>query len=155
VNFDIWGSFLPLTAHSWDVQLARAAAYEKLGIFRASIREILKQNKDAQASQPHLLVNVVLSNLMTQLSLVEFYLAKMESYMRRKHDSLLKGNPADDASSCNDGALSTMSDSVPRTQPVSIIDEENDPVRISLGSADSLIAREETKEADTLSLNEM
>ena len=26
VNFDVWGSFLPLTAQSWDIPLARAAA---------------------------------------------------------------------------------------------------------------------------------
>jgi len=45
VNFDIWGSFMPLTAQSWDIQLARAAAYEKLSIFRASLREVLKQNR--------------------------------------------------------------------------------------------------------------
>jgi len=27
---------------------------------------------------------------MTKLSIVEFYVAKMESYMRRKHESILK-----------------------------------------------------------------
>jgi hypothetical protein len=44
VNFDIWGSFLPLSSQSWDVHVARAAAYEKLSIFRASLRDIMKQN---------------------------------------------------------------------------------------------------------------
>ena len=45
INFDIWGSFMPLTAQSWDIQLARAAAYEKLSIFRASLRDMIKQNR--------------------------------------------------------------------------------------------------------------
>ena len=45
LNFDVWGSFLPLTAQSWDIQLARAAAYEKLSIFRGSLRDILRQNQ--------------------------------------------------------------------------------------------------------------
>jgi len=44
INFDVWGSYLPLTVESWDIQLARAAAYEKLSIFRASIKDIVKQN---------------------------------------------------------------------------------------------------------------
>jgi hypothetical protein len=48
LNFDIWGSFMPLTAQSWDIQTARAAAYEKLSIFRASIRDILKQNEEGR-----------------------------------------------------------------------------------------------------------
>ena len=42
INFDVWGSFLPLSSQSWDVHVARAAAYEKLSIFRASLRDILK-----------------------------------------------------------------------------------------------------------------
>jgi hypothetical protein len=42
INFDVWGSFLPLTAKSWDVHLSRAAAYEKLSIFRASLRYIIR-----------------------------------------------------------------------------------------------------------------
>lgn len=42
INFDIWGSFLPLTAESWDIHQARAAAYEKLSIFRASLRDFLR-----------------------------------------------------------------------------------------------------------------
>jgi len=49
INFDVWGSFMPLTAQSWDIQLARAAAYEKLSIFRASLREILKQNRESNS----------------------------------------------------------------------------------------------------------
>lgn len=48
LNFDIWGSFMPLTTQSWDIQTARAAAYEKLCIFRASVKDILKQNKEAR-----------------------------------------------------------------------------------------------------------
>jgi len=35
---------------------------------------------------------------MTQVSLIEFYAAKLESYMRRKHDNILKA----DESSSND-----------------------------------------------------
>ena len=38
-NFDIWGSYLPLTPESWDLHQARAAGYEKLSIFRASLRD--------------------------------------------------------------------------------------------------------------------
>lgn len=45
INFDVWGSFMPLTAQSWDIQLARAAAYEKLSIFRASLHDIVRQNQ--------------------------------------------------------------------------------------------------------------
>jgi hypothetical protein len=47
VNFDVWGSFLPLTAQSWDIQLARAAAYEKLSIFRASLRDLIRHNRNS------------------------------------------------------------------------------------------------------------
>jgi hypothetical protein len=42
VNFDIWGSYLPLTPKSWDIYLARCAAYEKLSIFRASLKDIIE-----------------------------------------------------------------------------------------------------------------
>ena len=87
VNFDVWGSFLPLTAQSWDIQLARAAAYEKLSIFRGSLRDIIRQNRNAQNKAKE---SVILTTLMTKLSIVEFYVAKMESYMRRKHESILK-----------------------------------------------------------------
>lgn len=47
INFDVWGSFLPLTAQGWEITQARAAAYEKLSIFRASLRDFLKQNQKA------------------------------------------------------------------------------------------------------------
>ena len=42
INFDVWGSFMPLTAQGWEITQARAAAYEKLSIFRASLRDFLK-----------------------------------------------------------------------------------------------------------------
>jgi hypothetical protein len=45
INFDIWGSYLPLTTQSWDTHQARAAGYEKLSIFRASLRDFIKQNE--------------------------------------------------------------------------------------------------------------
>lgn len=45
INFDVWGSFMPLTAQGWEITQARAAAYEKLSIFRASLRDFLKQNQ--------------------------------------------------------------------------------------------------------------
>ena len=32
----------PLTAQGWEITQARAAAYEKLSIFRASLRDFLK-----------------------------------------------------------------------------------------------------------------
>lgn len=47
INFDVWGSFLPLSAQGWEITQARAAAYEKLSIFRASLRDFLKQNQKA------------------------------------------------------------------------------------------------------------
>lgn len=101
---------MPLSAQSWDIQLARAAAYEKLSIFRASIREILKQTKQAKEGRSSE-ENAVLTNLLTQLSLVEFYLAKIESYLRRKHESILKESEVDDsASSVNDDTVSEQSD---------------------------------------------
>jgi hypothetical protein len=78
---------LPLTAQSWDIQLARAAAYEKLSIFRGSLRDIIRQNRNASNKAKE---SVILTTLMTKLSIVEFYVAKMESYMRRKHESILK-----------------------------------------------------------------
>lgn len=135
INFDIWGSYMPLSAQSWDIQLARAAAYEKLSIFRASIREILKQNKLAReskaASKSGLEENAALANLMTQLSLVEFYLAKIESYLRRKHESILKEHDVDDsASSVNYDTTSEKSEghANPRsTQADEVVSEtEND-----------------------------
>lgn len=36
--------------------------------------------------------STILTTLMTNLSIVEFYFAKIESYLRRKHDSALKTN---------------------------------------------------------------
>lgn len=42
INFDVWGSFMPLSAQGWEITQARAAAYEKLSIFRASLRDFLK-----------------------------------------------------------------------------------------------------------------
>ena len=36
---------------------------------------------------------------MTKLSMVEFYVAKIESYMRRKHESILKVQDMDDGAS--------------------------------------------------------
>lgn len=34
---------------------------------------------------------------MTKLSMIEFYIAKIESYMRRKHDSILKVQEDEDS----------------------------------------------------------
>lgn len=93
INFDIWGSFLPLTAHSWDIHQARAAGYEKLSIFRASLKDFLKQNeKNVRLIKPNSKVqqSIILTNLMTNISIVEFYFAKIESYLRRKNESALK-----------------------------------------------------------------
>jgi len=58
---------MPLTAQSWDIQLARAAAYEKLSIFRASLRAILKLNKHANSTQRHSNIHesVILTSLVT------------------------------------------------------------------------------------------
>ena len=42
---------------------------------------------------------MVLTNLMTQISMIEFYAAKLESYMRRKHDSILKADEFSDTQS--------------------------------------------------------
>ena len=52
---------------------------------------------------------------MTQVSMLEFYIAKIESYMRRKHESILKVNDieissAGDASDRDDN-LSTKGSS--------------------------------------------
>ena len=44
---------------------------------------------------------------MTKLSMVEFYIAKIESYMRRKHDSILK-----EQENVRDTATSAASDSL-------------------------------------------
>lgn len=93
INFDVWGSFLPLTAQSWDIHLARAAAYEKLSIFRASLHDIVRQNEKLnkqlkKSSKVH--ESLILTSLMTKVSIVEFYVAKIEAYMRRKHESILK-----------------------------------------------------------------
>jgi len=75
---------MPLSAQSWDIQLARPAAYEKLSIFRGSLRDIQKQNKESGGKHQ----SEILSSLLTQLSILDFYLAKLESYMRRKHDQM-------------------------------------------------------------------
>ena len=42
MNFDVWGSYLPLNVEAWDVHMARAAAHEKLSIFRASLKDFQK-----------------------------------------------------------------------------------------------------------------
>ena len=59
--------------------------------------------------------SVILTSLMTQVSMLEFYIAKIESYMRRKHESILKVNDieissAGDASDRDDN-LSTKGSS--------------------------------------------
>jgi hypothetical protein len=93
-NFDIWGSYLPLTSESWDLHTARATSYEKLSIFRASLRDFLRQNKRMLKNRDtkKYKESTILTTLMTNLSIVEFYFAKIESYLRRKHDSALKTN---------------------------------------------------------------
>lgn len=86
INFDVWGSFLPLSAQGWEITQARATAYEKLSIFRASLRDFLKQNqKSLQENRgSRIQESQILSSLMTNISIVEFYFAKIESYLRRK-----------------------------------------------------------------------
>ena len=44
---------------------------------------------------------------MTQVSMLEFYIAKMESYLRRKHESILKVNELEETqSTTSNGELS-------------------------------------------------
>lgn len=58
--------------------------------------------------------SVILTNLMTNIGIVEFYFAKIEAYMRRKHDSALKVRDPDNldsAVSATDSEAETASQS--------------------------------------------
>jgi hypothetical protein len=46
INLDIWGSYLPLNAQFYDIQLTRTAAYTKIHDFRKQIKIILQQRRD-------------------------------------------------------------------------------------------------------------
>ena len=45
---------------------------------------------------------MILTSLITKISVIEFYVAKIEAYMRRKHESILKIDVNDDNSSEDD-----------------------------------------------------
>ena len=101
LNFDIWGSYLPLSPHSWDIQQARATAYEKLSIMRACLRDTLATNRKQLADQKReqakidlengnspskyakkvsrIQESLILTDLMTKISILEFYLGKIEA----------------------------------------------------------------------------
>ena len=101
---------MPLTAQSWDIQLARAAAYEKLSIFRASLHDIVRQNQKLNKKlkkQSKVQESLILTSLITKISVIEFYVAKIEAYMRRKHESILKVD-VNDANSSEDDSEATM-----------------------------------------------
>ena len=58
--------------------------------------------------------SVILTNLMTNIGIVEFYFAKIEAYMRRKHDAVLKvrdPDNVDSAVSATDSEAETASQS--------------------------------------------
>jgi len=46
INLDIWGSFLPLNAQFYDIQLTRTAAYTKSHDFRLEVKIILSERRD-------------------------------------------------------------------------------------------------------------
>lgn len=101
---------MPLTAQSWDIQLARAAAYEKLSIFRASLHDIVRQNQKLNKKlkkQSKVQESLILTSLITKISVIEFYVAKIEAYMRRKHESILKVD-VNDANSSEDDSEAIM-----------------------------------------------
>jgi len=62
---------------------------------------------------------LILTGLITKLSMIEFYVAKIESYMRRKHESILKVQEMEDA------ATSEL-----KSQSAADIDEETKPPKI-------------------------
>jgi hypothetical protein len=97
------------------VHVARAAAYEKLSIFRASLRDIMKQHQLSKGSNTRSRIqeSVILTSLMTQVSMLEFYVAKVESYLRRKHESILKVNDLEETSN---GDLSDSQGEDPSTR---------------------------------------
>jgi len=94
MNLDIYGSFLPLSTLTWDMHVTRSLAFEKLSIFRGSIKEMIKENEKLNRElnrKNKSQENIILTTFIVHLSMVEFYLTKIESYMRRKHDRVLRG----------------------------------------------------------------
>lgn len=110
---------MPLTAQSWDIHLARAAAYEKLSIFRASLHDIVRQNDKLNKKlkkQSKVQESLILTSLITKISVIEFYVAKIEAYMRRKHESILKIDVNDANSSEEESAAPLVtSDKISKT----------------------------------------
>ena len=63
---------------------------------------------------------------MTKISMVEFYIAKIESYMRRKHESILKVQEMEDAAT-----------SEQRSQSTAEIEEESKFIEVQMPSGRS------------------
>lgn len=126
INLDIWGSYLPLNAQFYDIQLTRTAAYTKIHDFRKQIKIILQQRRDfglitgTNTSQGNLMVN-----LTNQIEVIDYYFSKIEEYMSRKHrNSLLKagGNGtelgSDSASNLSGSPRSSINSERMNTQTV-------------------------------------
>ncbi len=45
MNLDVWGSYLPLSAQCYDIQLTRTAAYTKIRDFRKQVKCIVQQKR--------------------------------------------------------------------------------------------------------------
>ena len=59
INFDIWGSYMPLNAQLFDVQLARTAAYTKLKETRKQVRVMVSQKRITNGLQGNILKNLM------------------------------------------------------------------------------------------------
>lgn len=60
--------------------------------------------------------SLILTSLITKISVIEFYVAKIEAYMRRKHESILKIDVNDANSSEEESAAPLVtSDKISKT----------------------------------------
>jgi hypothetical protein len=81
LNLDVWGSFEPIGPQCYDIQMTRAAAHAKLSAMRSRVRTMIDywdtQVEDSESG-------LMIKKLIAQIELIDFYLAKIESYLNRK-----------------------------------------------------------------------
>lgn len=112
VNFDIWGSYHPLTPQCYDIQLTRTAAYTKVRDFRRQLKCIVQQQRTlVQSGAKKGPQGNIMKNFLSQVEAVDFYFSKIEVYFSRKHKNQMLKMKSNGGEASDDGASSDYSGS--------------------------------------------